>query len=110
VFPELPQHPRPLQLADFQSLRWLWRLELRDAFSSILDANAFNRILAILLSTMSLLVHTGVFAVLETALAGTWTGSWCAWYDVFAVFASLAGVIGAVDVRAPRPCSDLEQT
>lgn len=62
--------------------------------------------LAIILATMSLLVHFGVFAVLRTALGESWTTSWCAVYDLCAVFASLGGVIGAVDVSTtPSTCT-----
>ncbi|KAF2686390.1 hypothetical protein K458DRAFT_402852 [Lentithecium fluviatile CBS 122367] len=48
---------------------------------------------------MSFLTHIGVFILLETALGRAWTGSWCAFYDLCAIFASIAGVIGAVDRR-----------
>jgi hypothetical protein len=104
VIPEYPKHPKRSQLANSNVEMLLLDDGSEKCASKLSNTDVRDRVLAILLSTISLLVHIGVFAILETALASTWTGSWCALYDVCAVFASLAGVIGAVDVRVfPSP-------
>lgn len=57
-----------------------------------------NRALAILLPSVTLLAHLGIFAVLQAVFAESWGSSFVATYDLVAAAASAIGLMGALQV------------
>ena len=63
-----------------------------------MELTGWNRALAILLPSVTLLAHLGIFAVLQAVFAESWGSSFVARYDLVAAAASAIGLLGALQV------------